>query len=167
MNRPVQVPARPGNVIMKPSPPPKVQPAPASVAPSKTAADPGAAASFPPQDASVTLENKVADEHEVALSATQNEPNLPFTIQVRATQSLSMAKDTVAALKLQGHDAYREMVDLKEKGVWYRIFIGRFASENKARQYIQGKKIAVVYPDFMIRQATIMVGKDSETKDKP
>ena len=161
MNRPVQVPARPGNVIMK-LPPPKVQTAPGPVMPAKTAVDPSAAASFPPQGASVTLEKKAAEEQEVALSATPNDPNLPFTIQVRATQSLSMAKDTVAALKLQGHDAYREMVDLKEKGIWYRIYIGRFATENEAREYIREKKIAVVYPDFMIRPATKIAVKATE-----
>jgi cell division septation protein DedD len=166
MNRPVQIPARPGNVIMK-LPPPKVQTAPAPAVPAETAVDPSAAASFPPQGASVTLEKKVADEHEVALPATPNEPNLPFTIQVRATQSLSMAKDTVAALKLQGHEAYREMVDLKEKGIWYRIFIGQFATENEAREYIRGKRVAVVYPDFMIRPATKIAVKATENKDNP
>ena len=154
MNKPGQVPAKPGNVIMKP-PPPKVQTAPVSAVPSKTAVDPSAAVSFRPQGASVTLEKKVAEG--LPLPATPNEQNQPYTIQVRATQYLGMAKDTVAALKLQGHDAYREMVDLKEKGVWYRIYIGRFATENEAQQYIREKKIAVAYPDWMIYKADKMV----------
>jgi len=166
MNRPVPVPARPGNVIMKPSPP-KVQTAPAPAVPSKTAANTIVAAPFPPQGASVTLEKKTPGEHENSLSITPNAPNLSYTIQVRATQYLGMAKDTVAALKLQGHDAYREMVDLKEKGVWYRIFIGPFASENEAREYIREKKIAVVYPDFMIRPATKIAVEATENKDNP
>ncbi|MBU1706066.1 SPOR domain-containing protein, partial [Patescibacteria group bacterium] len=166
MNRPVQVPARPGNVIMD-LPPPKVETAPAPAVPSEAAVDPSAAASLPPQAASVTLEKKAANEHEVALSATPNEPNLPFTIQVRSTQHLSVAKDTVAALKLRGHDACREMVDLKEKGVWYRIYVGRFASENEAREYVRGKNLAVVYPGWRIYKDAEFVARAPRNKDKP
>jgi capsular exopolysaccharide synthesis family protein len=166
MNRPVRVPAKPGNVIMKP-PPPKVQTAPVPAVPSKTAVDPSAAASFPPQSAFVTSEKKAPGEHENSPPVTPNEPNEPYTIQVRATQYLGMAKDTVAALKLQGHDAYREMVDLKEKGVWYRIYIGQFASENEARQYIQRKNIAAVYPGWMIYKADKMVVKAPAPTDRP
>jgi capsular exopolysaccharide synthesis family protein len=166
MNRPVQVPATPGNVIMKP-PPPKVQTAPAPAAPSETVIEPSTTVSLPLQGLSVASEKKAPGAHENSPPVTPNAPNEPFTIQVRATQHLRVANDTVAALKLHGHDAYSEKVDLKEKGVWHRIFIGRFASDNEARQYIQTKKIAAVYPDFMIRQTTKMVGKDSEKKDNP
>jgi cell division septation protein DedD len=151
---------------MKPLPK-KVQTAPVSAVPSKTIVDPNTAASLPPQGTSVTIEKKVADEPKVAQPAAPYAMGLPYTVQVRATQNLGMAKDAVAALRSRGHDAFSEKVDLKGKGVWHRIFIGRFASENDARQYIQGKKIAAVYPDFMIRQATKKVGKDSETKVKP
>ncbi len=143
---------------------------PAPAAPPKTAVNPDAAGSVPPQGASVTLEKKVADEHEVALPATPNEPNLPYTIQVLATKDARAAKDTVDALKLRGHDAYSAKVDIKGKGVWYRIYIGPFASEDDARQYIRTQKIEALYPDCMIRTTTNMAVKaikPSETKSVP
>lgn len=167
MNRPVkspvkQAPVRPGNVVKM-----KIQTAPAPAAPPKTAVNPDAAGSFPPQGTSVTLEKKVADEHEVVLPVTPNEPNLPYAIQVCATKDARVAKDTVDALKLRGHDAYSEKVDIKEKGVWNRIFIGQFASEDDARQYIRGKKIEAVYPDWMIYKAAKIIARAPGNKEKP
>jgi hypothetical protein len=60
---------------------------------------------------------------------------------------------------VQGHEAYSAKVDLKEKGIWYRIFIGPFASENGARQYIREKNIAAVYPGWMIYKKTEIVAR--------
>lgn len=162
MNRPVQVPVRPGNVIMK-LPPPKVQTAPAPAEPSKTAVDPSAAASLPPQGASATSVNDAAGKGE---SAVPVPPNRPYAIKVSYTQDFRIAEDAVKALKAQGHEAYSAKVDLQKKGIWYRIFIGPFASENEARQYIRGKNIAAVYPDWMIYKAAEFVARAPRNKDK-
>jgi succinoglycan biosynthesis transport protein ExoP len=163
MNRPVRVPARPGNAIMK-LPPPIVQTAPAPAVPSKTAVDPSAAASLPPQGASIPSVKDAAGKSE---SAVPVPPNRPYAIKVSYTQDLRMAKDAVAALKAKGYEAYSAKVDLQKKGIWYRIFIGPFASENEARQYIRGKNIAAVYPDWMIYKATEFVARAPRNKDKP
>ncbi|MBN2438694.1 MAG: SPOR domain-containing protein, partial [Deltaproteobacteria bacterium] len=162
----VHVLEKPDDVIVKP-PSAKVQTAPIHALPPNTAVDPGAAVSYSQQGASVMVGGKNAEEREAAITMAQDTPNLPYTIQVRATQDVRVAKNTVDALKRQGHDAFSEMVDIEKKGMWHRIFIGRFASENETRQYVETKKIAAVYPDFMIRQATKMAGKDSENKDNP
>lgn len=76
----------------------------------------------------------------------------PFTAQVRATQDERVAKDTLAALKTRGHDAFLERVDLPGRGVWLRVFIGRFATESEAKQYMDTSGIKAVYPDFIVRR---------------
>jgi tyrosine-protein kinase Etk/Wzc len=76
----------------------------------------------------------------------------PYMVQVRATQDERIARETLAALKTRGHNAFMETIDLPGKGVWHRIFIGRFASETEARQYVEARGITAVYPDFIVRQ---------------
>ncbi|MBN2437246.1 MAG: SPOR domain-containing protein, partial [Deltaproteobacteria bacterium] len=78
--------------------------------------------------------------------------DLPYTVQVDATQYLRAAREKVAALKSKGYDAHREMVDLKQEGIWYRIYLGRFASEDEAGRYILKEKIKAVYPRCTIRR---------------
>jgi capsular exopolysaccharide synthesis family protein len=153
------LPAKPGNVIIKPAAP-KIQTTPAAALPLRTAIEPGGSVSSPLEATSATEEKKGAAPPSVA-----KEPSELHTIQVRATQQLKLANDTVAALKLRGHDAYKEMVDLKGKGVWYRIFIGRFASEIDARRYSQGKQITVDFPDLMIRRIPPIATGETATKD--
>jgi capsular exopolysaccharide synthesis family protein len=75
-----------------------------------------------------------------------------FVIQVRATQDKRIAEDTVNALKMRGHESYWEEVDLREKGLWQRIFVGPFVSEEEARRYLREEKLLAVYPDFIIRR---------------
>lgn len=84
--------------------------------------------------------------------ATSAVPPQPFTAQVRATQDERVARDTLAALQARGHDAFMERVDLPGKGVWLRVFTGRFASESEARQYMDTSGIKAVYPDLIIRR---------------
>jgi len=163
MNRPVQVPARPGNVIMT-LPPPKVQTAPAPAVPSEAAVDPSAAESFPPQGASATSVNDAAGKSESAIPVPTDRP---YGIKVSYTRDFRIAEDAVDALKVQGHEAYSAKVDLQKKGIWYRIFIGPFASDNEARQYIRGKNIAAVYPDWMIYKDADFVARAPRNKDKP
>ncbi len=86
----------------------------------------------------------------------------PFAIQVRATQDDRVAKDTLASLKARGHDAFAETTALQGRGIWNRIYIGRFSSENEARQYIDTKDIGAVYPDFIIRRIPEIAPKTAE-----
>jgi hypothetical protein len=164
MNRPVQVPVKPGNAIMKPPPPPKVQPAPSPAVPSEAAVDPNAAASLPPQGASATSAKDAAGKSE---SAVPVPPDRLYAIKVSYTQDLRIAEEAVAALKAQGHEAYSAEVDLQKKGIWYRIFIGPFASEKEVKQYIREKNIAAICPDWMIYKDAEFVARAPKNKDKP
>jgi len=93
-----------------------------------------------------------------------------YSIQVRATQDGRTATDLISLLKKQGHPVYAETADLKKRGVWRRIFIGPFPSENDARRYVNTHKLSGAYPDYMIRRvssfptpATEQTGQPSKT----
>ena len=168
MNRPVQVPARPGNAVMKP-PPPMVQPAPAPAVPSEAAVDPSAAASLPlPGASAISVKDTAKDFADKSESAVPvPPPDRPYAIKVSYTQDIRIAEEAVAALKAQGHEAYSAKVDLQKKGIWYRIFIGPFASEKEVKQYIREKNIAAVCPDWMIYKDTEFIARAPKNKDKP
>ncbi|MEW6333424.1 MAG: AAA family ATPase [Thermodesulfobacteriota bacterium] len=142
-------------------PPSQDQPAAAPVMPPKTAKEPSDTESLPSRDASMPSLEKVA------LPPAPKEPEQPFAIQVQAMKSLSKAKDTVTALKMQGYDAHQEMVDLKRKGIWYRILIGKFASADDARQYMKSNHIEDVYPQSRIRRTSNREVAASESKGTP
>ncbi len=97
-----------------------------------------------------------------AISVSADVPDLSYTVQVDATQYLRIAREKVEELKSKGYDAHREMVDLKREGVWYRIYIGRFASEEEARRYILTKEIHSLYPRYKIRR----LGKKNQPPEK-
>jgi cell division septation protein DedD len=154
---PTEVKSEPAPIV--PSIPPAVEALPPA---GKTSSEP-----LPVQGSAATLGEKAT----VSPSAVPSSPAMiaadrPYAIQVRATKDARIAQDTVAALKKRGHDAYSEIADLKNKGTWYRIFIGAFVSEKEALQYVETKKIASVYPDFIIHK-TERSDKALEKGDKP
>ncbi|MDP2863375.1 MAG: AAA family ATPase, partial [Desulfobacterales bacterium] len=156
MNSPVQspvkqAPVRPGNVVRM-----KIQTLPAPVPP-EAAVKQSSDASSAPQGASATSVNNAAgSKSKPAVSVAQNRH---YGVKVSYTQDFHTAEESVVELKAQGHEAYSAKIDLKEKGIWYRIFIGPFASENGARQYIREKNIAAVYPGWMIYKDTKIVAR--------
>jgi capsular exopolysaccharide synthesis family protein len=180
MKTPVKAPpVKPGNVVRM-----KVQTAPAPV-PSEAAvkqnsdassAPQGASAtsikeSLPQQGASVTSVNESLPQQGASATSINDAagkskqpaapvpPDRPYAIKVSYTQDLRAAEDATDALKAQGHETYIAKVDLKEQGIWYRIFIGPFVSEKEARAYIREKNIAAVYPGWMIYKDTEVVAR--------
>ena len=126
--------------------------------PPEAAVKPNSDTSSAPQGASATSINDAAGSKSEQ-PAVPVPPNRPYGIKVSYTQDFHTAEEAVAALKAQGHEAYIAKVDLKEKGIWYRIFIGPFASEKEARAYIREKNIAAVYPGWMIYKDTEIVAR--------
>ncbi|MBI5043954.1 MAG: SPOR domain-containing protein [Nitrospirae bacterium] len=61
-----------------------------------------------------------------------------FTLQVAAFKEREKAEDIAGSLKKKGYDPYIVPVTIPEKGVWYRVRIGRFATRPDA-QSIQAR----------------------------
>jgi cell division protein FtsN len=47
-------------------------------------------------------------------------------------------EDEIARLQSWGVDAYSEKVDLKKKGVWYRVKVGNFGTFKEAKKFQSG-----------------------------
>ncbi|MCF8067618.1 MAG: SPOR domain-containing protein [Desulfobacterales bacterium] len=56
----------------------------------------------------------------------------PLTIQVASVKTQGDAQRLVDKLKNKGYQAYSVSVDLQDKGTWYRIRVGSFASRSEA-----------------------------------
>lgn len=164
MNNSLQAPARLENIAAIQFQP-KVQSTAAPVpAHSPPAALHPPAGLLPLQSTVAPLTNDAA---KVSTPAVPVQPQLPYAIKVRYTKDAGIAKKAVDALRVRGHEAYSAKVDLRDEGIWYRIFIGPFASENEAMQYIRSKDIEAVYPNWMIYEGDKMVFRAPKNKKKP
>lgn len=168
----------------EPSAPTQTSSAPSAVKPASDAAVPASpdvsnTSDAAPTSSSVDTAPKPIDIPVAQKSAGSTVPpakpvdNAPaatgprYSIQVRATQDERTATDLVTLLKKQGHPVYAEAADLKKRGIWRRIFIGPFPSENEARLYLKARKLAGAYPDFMIRQVSTAPSPIPEQTGQP
>jgi formylglycine-generating enzyme required for sulfatase activity len=62
------------------------------------------------------------------------EPSL-FTVQVESTKSLDFAERQVARYTKDGHHAFHVKVKIPNKGIWYRICLGKFTYRSEAELF--------------------------------
>lgn len=67
-------------------------------------------------------------------------PKRPLTIQVAALKESRDADRLVEDLQRRGYPAYKSIVKLPEKGVWFRVRIGSFASKTQAGETLERLK---------------------------
>ncbi len=60
-----------------------------------------------------------------------------YTVQIEATPDQLVAEERVEQLKAQGLEAYWIKSNVPDKGVFFRVRIGRFATKADARQYAE------------------------------
>ena len=74
-----------------------------------------------------------------------------LTIQVMSSQDKARAEEALKKVQAAGFpSAYLASKDLAEKGTWYRIYVGSYASKAEADSALG--KVKAVYPDaFVIR----------------
>jgi cell division septation protein DedD len=66
----------------------------------------------------------------------------PFSIYLGAFMTLDRAKTAVSIYKREsGISAFWVKVDLREKGIWYRVFTGYFHSAEEAEAFISQKQL--------------------------
>jgi cell division septation protein DedD len=74
-----------------------------------------------------------------------------YSIQVASYKNLDSAVKRIAELIESGYDAFYKKADIKGKGTWHRIFVGKFKSKEEALQKAQTMKDQKVISDFMIK----------------
>ena len=75
-----------------------------------------------------------------------------YAIQVSALRDLNMAKEFVETEKKNGQPLYLAEIKIKDRGVWYRIYLGHFASRAEAARYMEEKKIKEIFPECFIQR---------------
>jgi capsular exopolysaccharide synthesis family protein len=76
----------------------------------------------------------------------------PYSIQIKAVQDLKEAQEIIQAVKKLGMNAYSSSIDIPGKGTWYRVYIGKFDTKEKAMEFLKGKNIKQQYPDSMVKR---------------
>jgi cell division septation protein DedD len=98
---------------------------------------------------------KVASEKEAPSEKQDSQPAQAkgYAIQVSAMRDLNMAKEFVETQnKSQEPQVYLAKIRAKDGGVWYRVYIGRFADKAEAARYMKEKKIKEFFPECFIQK---------------
>ena len=71
-----------------------------------------------------------------SMKTSERLPKVPYTIQVVSYKEKDKADKTAQVLKDKGFSTYIVTRDLKEQGVWYRVYVGEFQSKAEAQQLL-------------------------------
>jgi len=67
-------------------------------------------------------------------------------------RDLNMAKEFVETQKKSGQQVYLAKIKVKDGGVWYRVYLGRFADQAQAARYMKEKKVKEFFPACFIQK---------------
>ena len=136
----------------QPSAPPALSAlAPPANPPERLAKQPIAA---PPTKPVPAAEPEVARGKELPSEKPPGQPaeTKGYAIQVSALRDLNKAKEFVETQKKSGQPLYLAEIKIKDRGVWYRIYLGHFANKAKAARYMEEKKIKEIFPECFIQR---------------
>jgi len=92
-----------------------------------------------PEAETIEVVETVVANPPLARTPASSPPDLSgaqYTIQVASFQKKEYAQKVIDELKQKGHPAFLIDKDLGAKGVWYRVYVGKFQSSDDASQYI-------------------------------
>ncbi len=95
------------------------------------------------------LESKTEDEPKPEEKVSPELPQKPFTIQVASFQDRAKAEIVVKELGKADFSPTISATDLGEKGVWYRVCVGNFDTEDQASEFL--KTLKKDYKDSFIK----------------
>ena len=97
---------------------------------------------------------KVAGKEEAPFEkqASQSSQAKGYIIQVSAMRDLNLAKEFVETQKRSGLQVYLTEIRIKDRGVWYIVYIGSFADQAEAARYMKEKKVKTIFPDCFIQK---------------
>ncbi len=75
----------------------------------------------------------------------------PHILQVASMKDGAAATALVEKLKQQGYPAYRESIEIPDKGVWYRVRVGAYPDRETA-EAVQSQMGAVAQNAMVIRK---------------
>ncbi len=142
--------------------PPPIEIAPPSVPPfgsistptKPTQAPAGSTIADAKSTAAAAKETKVASQKEAVFEKKDDHPRegKGYVIQINAFRDLHNAEEFVKSQKMQGFEVYFHGTQIKDQGIWYRIYLGHFVERNEAARYMKEKKIKEKYPACFIQK---------------
>jgi len=103
--------------------------------------------STPSTQETVQIEKVVIPPQSQEVAIKQEEPikpedsaSKPFTIQVASFQTKDKAQKTLEKMLQENNDAFILSKSLKDKGTWYRVYVGKFDTKAQAEQFLTGFK---------------------------
>lgn len=99
------------------------------------------------EEANTSLKSKEPiSDYSTAISSDASER--PFAIQVGSFRDKSRAESVAVKLREQDYPAHIATKDLGQRGVWYRVWVGKFETKEEAAQILE--KIRQNYKDSFI-----------------
>ncbi len=89
-----------------------------------------------------------------------------YTVQVGAFKSRGRAEKERAHFTAQGLDVFYRHEDTGAKGMWYRMYAGRYPTAEEAREAAEGLKREGIVDGFMVRKLDPQ-GDDDDAQDTP
>ena len=88
---------------------------------------------------------------------SEKQPSQPtktkgYAIQLSAMRDLNLAREFVETQKRSGQKVYLAKIEIKDRGVWYIVYIGRFADRAEAARYMKEKRIKEIFPECFIQK---------------
>jgi polysaccharide biosynthesis transport protein len=77
-----------------------------------------------------------------------------FSIQVKAVKTPDEAHRIVEAMKTKGEDAFTMRVNIKDRGEWHRILLGRFETKEDTVQYMKENRTVTSYPGSIVQNTS-------------
>ncbi|MDI6736407.1 MAG: SPOR domain-containing protein [bacterium] len=100
-------------------------------------------------------EEKAKEEKITQGDISPQTPEVPseegkYTIQLQSSRDRQKVEELLTELRNRGYAAYVIQADLKEKGVWYRIRLGKYDSKEEAIQDAERLKNMGVFSSYLI-----------------
>jgi general secretion pathway protein A len=97
---------------------------------------------------------KVAGKKEAPSEKQDSQPAKAkgYVIQLSAMRDLNLAKEFVETQKRSGRQVDLAKINIKDRGVWYIVYVGSFEDQAQAARYMKEKKIKETFPECFIQK---------------
>lgn len=82
--------------------------------------------------------------------ATKSEFSGKFTVQLGSYRSYGDAEKFADGFRIRGYEPIIQEIEVKEKGMIYRVSVGVFSSQNEANEYILAEKSLFQGQEYLI-----------------
>jgi septal ring-binding cell division protein DamX len=90
--------------------------------------------------------------HETGTASKEAKDGLSgkLTIQLGSHRTLKEAEEFAEGFKARGYDTIINQIEIKGKGMWYRVSLGAFSNAEEAKSYIAKEKTLFIGQDYTI-----------------